>query len=153
MPDMNIPCEGGCRCDRLRFRISAPPLVTMACHCRGCQKMTGSAFSLSVAIPTQGFAIIKGEPVVGGLRGAAHHMFCPHCLSWAFTRMEGMDGSVNVRATLLDDASWYAPFIESQTLEKLPLAATPAAHSFERFPALEAFPGLIQEYSARRQSA
>jgi hypothetical protein len=153
MTDMNIPCEGGCRCDRLRFRISAPPLLTMACHCRGCQKMTASAFSLSVAIPTQGFAIIKGEPIVGGMNGAAHHMFCPDCLSWTFTRMEGMDAFVNVRATLLDDASWFAPFIETQTLEKLPWATTPAAHSFERFPALEEFPALIQEYAARGRSA
>jgi hypothetical protein len=152
MTAMKIPCEGGCRCERLRFKISAPPLLTMACHCRGCQKMTASAFSLSVAIPTQGFAIIKGEPIVGGMHGAAHHLFCPHCFSWAFTRMEGMDAFVNVRATLLDDAAWYAPFIETQTLEKLPWATVPARHSFERFPAFEAFPALIEEYAARGRS-
>ena len=108
MEPQSLPIEGGCRCGAVRFRISAPPLLTMACHCTGCQRMTASAFSLSAAIPTQGFEVIAGEPVIGGLHGPdAHHYFCPHCMSWMFTKPQAMDWFVNVRATLLDDARWY----------------------------------------------
>ena len=91
MRDRNLPREGGCRCGQVRIKVSAPPLVTMACHCTGCQKMSSSAFSLSAAIASEGFAVTKGAPVIGGLHGATRHYFCPHCMSWMFTRPEGLD--------------------------------------------------------------
>jgi hypothetical protein len=142
--------EGGCRCGQVRFKVSAPPLLTMACHCRGCQQMTASAYSLSAAIPADGFEVTAGEPVVGGLHGPdAHHMFCPHCMSWMFTRIEGLDAFVNVRATLLDDAGWLEPFVETCTSEALPWATTPAKHSFEGMPPAEVFEGLVKDFLAR----
>jgi hypothetical protein len=147
MTGLNLPAEGGCRCGRVRIRISAAPLVAMACHCTGCQKMSSSAFSLSAAIPADGFAVTEGEPVIGGLRGATRHYFCPHCMSWMFTRPEGMDWFVNVRATMLDDPGWYAPFIETWTSEKLAFAQTGAPHSYETLPPMDAYEGLIKEYA------
>ncbi|MDR3376239.1 MAG: GFA family protein [Ancalomicrobiaceae bacterium] len=140
--------EGGCRCGRVRLRVKVRPLVTMACHCTGCQRMTASAFSLSSLYPSAGFEVTEGEPVIGGLHGAARHFFCPHCMSWLFTRPEGMDQFVNVRSTMLDDAGSYVPFIETYTSEKLPWATTPAVHSFEQFPPMELFPTLLEEYAA-----
>ena len=151
MSKPDLPAEGGCRCGQVRLRVSAPPLLTLACHCTGCQTMSASAFSLSVAIPAAVFAVTQGEPVIGGLHGAARHYFCPHCMSWMFTRMEGLDDFVNLRPTMLDDHSWFAPFAETYVSEKLPWAATGAAHSFAKFPAMEAFGGLIQEFAARPQ--
>ncbi len=152
MTQPTLPMDGGCRCGQIRLRISAPPLLTMACHCTGCQTMSASAFSLSALIPAQAFAVIKGEPVIGGLHGAARHYFCPHCMSWMFTRMQGLDAFVNLRPTLLDDHSWFTPFIETYVCEKLPWAVTPAKHSFEKFPAMEAFGGLMGEYAARERA-
>jgi hypothetical protein len=67
--------DGGCRCGQIRFAVSLPRFLTMACHCTGCQRMTGSAFSLSAAIPSKGFTITKGDPVIGGLHGATRHFF------------------------------------------------------------------------------
>jgi hypothetical protein len=148
MSELTFPCEGGCRCGLVRLRISASPLLTMACHCTGCQRMTASAYSLSVAIPSEGFSVIKGEPVIGGLHGATRHFFCPHCMSWMFTRAEGMDWFVNLRPTMLDDPRWFVPFIETFTSEKLPWATTPAVHSFAGFPAFEDYAALTQEYAA-----
>jgi hypothetical protein len=143
------PREGGCRCGRVRFRISAPPLLTMACHCSGCQRMTGSAFSLSEAIPSEGFAVIAGEPTIGGLHGATRHFFCPHCMSWLFTRPEGLDWFVNVRATMIDDARDFVPFVETMTSEKLPWVTTPAVRSFERWPTFEEYSALPDQYARR----
>jgi len=48
---------------------------------------------------------------------------------------------------MLDDVSWFAPFIETMTSEKLPWATTPAVHSFEKWPALDAYQGLIKGYA------
>jgi hypothetical protein len=149
MTKLNLPCEGGCRCGKVRIRISAPPLLAMACHCTGCQRMTGSAFSLSVAIPSDGFSVSKGEPVIGGMHGATRHYFCAHCMSWMFTRPEGFDFFINVRPTMLDDPGWFVPFIETMASERLPWATTPAKHSYERWPAMEEFDGLIKDYAAQ----
>ncbi len=122
------------------MRVTGSPLLTGACHCTGCQRMSASALSLSVALPGDGFEVTKGEPVIGGLHGdAARHFHCPQCMSWMFTRVgSGADAFVNLRPTMLDDATRFVPFIESYTSEKLPWAATLAFHSFERFPPMEA---------------
>jgi hypothetical protein len=149
MQDWMLPRDGGCRCGRVRVRITAPPLITMACHCRGCQRMSASAFSLSAAIPSEGFAVTAGEPVIGGLRGAARHFFCPSCMSWMFTRPEGIDWFVNLRPSMLDDPAGFAPFVETFTDEKLPWAGTGAARSYPRFPAFEAYEGLVAAFAAR----
>ena len=109
--------------------------------------MTSSAFSLSAAIPTDGFAVVAGEPVIGGLRGASRHYFCGHCMSWMFTRPEGLDSFVNVRSTLLDVGGALDPFIETWTSEKVLWATTPAVHSYPALPELSAFAELISEYS------
>jgi hypothetical protein len=149
MDDWNLPWDGGCRCGRVRLRVSAPPLVTVACHCTGCQRMSSSAFSLSVAIPSQGFAVTQGEPVIGGLHGAARHLFCAWCMTWMFTRMEGFDDFVKLRPTMLDDARWVVPFVETFTSEKLPWATTPAVHSYPTFPAMEDYAALVADFAAR----
>lgn len=38
------------------------PILTMACHCRGCQRMSASAFSLTAMFPNSDFA-----PGLGGI--------------------------------------------------------------------------------------
>lgn len=149
----SLPVEGECRCGQVRMRITKPPLITMACHCRGCQRMTSSAFSLSVGVPADGFEVIAGEPAIGGLHGASRHFYCPHCMSWMFTRPEGAENFVNVRATLLDDPRWMTPFMETYASTKLPWVTTPAVHSFPEFPTYEDFGRLIPAYAAAQAEA
>ena len=150
--DPRLPADGGCRCGALRFRVTAPPLMTAVCHCRGCQRMTGAPFSSTAMVPADGFAVIAGDPVRGGAKSPElHHFHCPDCLSWVFTRVSGMeDRFVNVRATLFDDPSWFAPFIESFTRDRLPWVTTPARHAFDEFPDMQAYTGLIADYAAAR---
>jgi hypothetical protein len=148
MKRLNLPLDGACRCGRVKIRISAPPMLTMACHCTGCQRMSGSAYSLSAAIPTEGFAVIAGAPVVAGANAEAGHHFCPDCMTWMFTRPAGFDFFVNVRPTMLDETGWYSPFIETYTSEKLAWAQTPAEHSYEKYPPMEDYEKLIGAYAA-----
>jgi len=147
--DWALPWEGGCRCGKIRFRVSAPPLLTAACHCTGCQRMSASAFSLSLALPAAAFSIVTGEPVIGGMHGPARHYFCGWCLSWMFTRPDGLDDIVNLRASMLDRHEWFVPFVEFWTDEKLSWATTPAVHSFAGMASPEDFPDLIAQYAER----
>lgn len=145
------PVEGGCRCGRVRFRVSEPPLLEVACHCRGCQRMTASAFSTSIAVAEEAFAITSGDMVRGGLgEGDVHHHHCGTCLSWVYTSFPPSLGFVNVRATLLDDPSWHTPWLEVETRSKLPWAHTGAQRSFEGSPPAGAYIGFITEYRSAR---
>ncbi|HZH12610.1 MAG TPA: GFA family protein [Microvirga sp.] len=147
MAEETVVQGGECRCGQVRFRVRGRPVITMACHCTGCQRMTASAFSLSALYASDAFEVVEGEPVIGGLHGPTRHFFCPHCMSWLFTRPEGLDGFVNVRATMLDDARDFTPFIETCTGEALPWAKTSAVHSFEKFPPMERYPDLVAEFA------
>jgi hypothetical protein len=111
--------------------------------------MSASAFSLTVTVPADGFEVTRGEPVLGGLKGpVSHHHHCPDCLSWVFTRAEGMDWFVNLRAPMLDDHGWFTPFVELFTAEKLPWAATGAPNSHEGSPEMDEWGRLMAAYSA-----
>ena len=153
MSRLKLPLGGHCRCGEIQLRISAPPILTMACHCTGCQRMSASAYSLSAAIPTRGFEVTRGEPVLGGLRDPElRHFFCPSCMSWMFTRPPEMvtrflPAFVNVRATMLDDVSWFSPFVETWAKAKLSWATTPAAHSYPEFPPVEDYAMLLAEFA------
>lgn len=111
--------------------------------------MTASAFSLSVAVPAEGFEVTHGEPVLGGVQAETQHYHCPFCKSWLFTKAPEMDTFVNVRASTLDDHSWFAPFVETWTGEKLAWVQTPAVHSFPALPQLSDWPNLIADYQQR----
>jgi len=124
-------------------------MITMACHCTGCQRMTASAFSLSALFAAGAFEVTAGEPVVGGMHAEPTHYHCPHCMSWMFTRMAEAAGFVNVRATLFDDAQGLEPYAETYTSEKLPWAVTPAVESYPQFPPPEAWGTLMAGYAAR----
>lgn len=144
--DWKLPWRGRCRCERVRFEITAPPLGTMACHCMGCQRMTASAFSLSVLVPAAGFTV-SGDVVIGGIHGPDRHFHCDHCKSWMFTRPNGMETLVNVRATMLDDHAWFVPFVETATSEGFAWAKTGARHSFPNLPGPEAFGPIVEEFA------
>lgn len=144
--DANVT-NGGCRCGKVQLKVRGRPAMTMACHCTGCQKMTASAFSLSSLYPDENVEVSGLEPVIGGLHGDLRHFFCPHCLSWMFTRFDAMGPFVNVRATMLDDAAGFAPFMETCTSEKLPWVQTPARHSYPQFPPMGDFPRLMGEFA------
>jgi len=133
----------------VRFRVTAPPFLSSACHCSGCQRMTASAFTLSLGVPRDAFEVTKGEPVLGGVGDPPIHYHCPHCKSWVFTRVEGLDFFVNLRATMLDDHRWFVPFVEVYTSEKMPWAETGAAHSFATQPEMDGYQALIEDYRAR----
>ena len=146
MPD--LPLEGSCRCGAVRIRVTKPPLFTSVCHCHGCQKMSSSAYSLTAGFPADGFEVIEGEPVLGGVSKDCHY-FCPSCMSWMFTRPPGVDFIVNVRPTMLEDTAWFTPFMQTYTSTKLPWVSVETTYSYEEFPRMEDFQRLAGEFAGQ----
>lgn len=149
MNTTQFPLAGKCRCGNVHIEIAAAPIMTSACHCRGCQRMSASAYSLTAMVPAQAFRVTAGQPEKGGIKGPQlDHYFCPDCKTWMFTRIVGMAEIVNVRPTMFDDSNWSRPFIETMTAEKLPWVETPARYSYEGFPPPEDFQRLLDAFTA-----
>jgi len=143
--------HGGCRCGRLRFRLSSRSLLDSICHCTGCQRMTGGAFSVTTATASDSFEVVSGDPVVGGIHGEqAHHYHCDWCKSWVFTRLEPDLGFVNVRAAMLDDPGTFTPFVEMQVAERRPWVHLAVERSYDRFPPMEEYPAIIADFATWR---
>jgi hypothetical protein len=142
--------SGSCRCGHVQFEARPPAFMTAACHCKGCQRMTGSAFSLSVMYAADNFQVTQGEPVMGGLKAFPAHYVCPECSSWVFTRIATPTGElVNVRSTMFEYDDHARPFIETCVAEKLNWVQVGATHSFDQFPPGDQFGALIGEFMER----
>lgn len=139
-------------CGGVRFEISQAPALTLACHCRGCQRLSASAYSLSEMIPIDGFRMLEGEPVLGALHGPSRYLYCPRCLNWLFTRPAGLEAFIMVRATMLDETGDFWPFVETMTRYKLPWATTPSVLSFPELPRRDEFDEVLRTFAAHKAS-
>ena len=63
-PTAVYPLEGGCDCGRIRYRMETAPLIVHCCHCRWCQRETGTAFALNALIEAERLVHLKEEPEV-----------------------------------------------------------------------------------------
>lgn len=140
---------GRCLCDRVTFSVSSPPLMTLACHCKGCQRLTSSAYSVSGVFPREAFELTTGEAVIGALRGEAQHWYCDSCKSWIYTVPPGNSPVVNVRLTLLDDPPRGMPHVEMYTSEAQEWALLGSPHQFAKFPPPEDYPALAESFAGR----
>ena len=59
---MTEDLEGGCACAAVRYRFISRPMFVHCCHCRDCQRQTGSAFVLNALIETERVSVLSGNP-------------------------------------------------------------------------------------------
>ena len=118
---MNIPFTGGCACGAIRYECTAKPVMTLKCHCRDCQQVTGGGFAAAVVLAAKAFRLTKGELTyhfTPSLAGGKHKRgFCAQCGS----RITGAERQgepsriIGVLAGSLDDPSWFKPQAEVWT--------------------------------------
>ena len=103
--------EGGCLC-KVRYSADAEPTFVAVCHCKNCQKGTGTAFSVVVALPTPTLTV-RGTLQTFTGRGdsgkATYRRFCPECGSALIDEAEILPNVTMIMAGTLDDASWVKP--------------------------------------------
>jgi hypothetical protein len=121
--------EGGCQCGRVRYRISAEPLFLAACHCKECQRASGSAFGLSLIVPAAAFSV-EGElkmferPADSGR--SMRCFFCPECGTRIYHEPSYAVPVVNIRAGTLDYTSRLDPKLHAWVSSKQPWTPLPA---------------------------
>ncbi len=105
---------GACLCGEVKFSLDrSKVLMASHCHCRDCQRATGSGFATFVAVPDATFEISSGDvgefSVKGESGGEVTRFFCRNCGTPLFSRVAAMAGFSFVKAGILDDASWVEP--------------------------------------------
>jgi hypothetical protein len=117
---------GGCQCGGVRYRFEGEPLELTVCHCRECQRQSGSAFGMSLSIPASAFELTSGHlnffEVVcdsGRIKTCA---FCPTCGTRIYHRTEA---GISIKAGTLDDTSSLRPGSHYWTKRKQPWVLIP----------------------------
>ena len=108
-----VPFSGGCACGAVRYECVVPPLRMVNCHCRDCQRASGSGYSATVIVAASGLRLLRGEckryQVTGDSGNVATREFCGVCGTPLFASSSGRPDFVGVKAASLDDPSWFAP--------------------------------------------
>jgi len=125
------PHDGGCTCRYVRYRMTSRPLIVHCCHCRWCQRETGSAFALNALIEAQRVQLTSGEVDVVDTPSASGKgqriSRCPKCHVALWSNYAGGGDTVRfVRVGTLDEPDRLPPDIHIFTASKQPWVLLPA---------------------------
>jgi hypothetical protein len=111
--DIAIPFQGGCACGAIRYECTATPLRMVNCHCRDCQRASGSGYSATVIVSANSVRLLRGECkehcIVAESGNVARRQFCGACGSPLFAASVARPQFLGLKAASLDDPSWFTP--------------------------------------------
>lgn len=106
--------QGGCLCGGIRYAATSDPMRVTICHCRFCQRATGSAYLVEPIFTKSDFKVTSGRPKVyrqcseGSGKMVDIH-FCAECGTKLFLTFERFPGIVGAYGGTFDDPNWFAP--------------------------------------------
>jgi hypothetical protein len=126
MPDR---LQGGCACGGVRYELASAPMFVHCCHCRDCQRQTGSAFVLNALIEAERVILLSGDveaiavPTDSGRPHEIHR--CASCKVAVWSVYGGIAKLRFVRVGTLDDPAALPPDVHIYVRSKLPWIALP----------------------------
>ncbi|ESR27504.1 GFA family protein [Lutibaculum baratangense] len=146
---------GGCSCGAVRYRLDGPPMFVHCCHCRDCQRQTGSGFVVNALIESSHVQLIAGKPqpvTVPTESGYPHDILrCPECRVAAWSDYGRRGTMIFLRVGTLDEPVTITPDVHIYTRSKLPwVALPPGVPAFAEYYEIEA---LWPAESLRRRAA
>ncbi|MCX4174520.1 MULTISPECIES: GFA family protein [Paraburkholderia] len=103
---------GGCQCGQVRYRVTAAPLRTVTCHCKECQRQSGSAFGMSMIVSGESLKLtgeLKQYTRIADSGNENTGFFCPDCGVRIFQQIKGREAVVVIKPGTLDETSWLRP--------------------------------------------
>jgi hypothetical protein len=130
---------GGCLCGAVRYESEGDPLYSLQCHCRDCQRSSGTAYIAAMRVPASGFRITQGAPKrYLGRADSGNEItraFCGDCGSPLYVQVSTRPDIVGLRVGTLDDPSAFRP--EADIFVK---SAQPWEHLDPALPKYETYP-------------
>ena len=109
---MTYPIDGACQCGNVRYQLLEAPVKILACHCRECQKLSTSAFSITALVKTSSVTF-TGEMAdwqrtaeSGNINGAR---FCPTCGNRIYHYNPDQPDMLKLKPANLSDTSIIRP--------------------------------------------
>jgi hypothetical protein len=136
---------GRCTCGAVRFRLASAPLFVHACHCRWCQRETGTAFATNAIIETERLQSFGEAPVLVHTPSASGRgqqvARCAHCQVALWSHYSGAGQALAfVRVGTLLDPDRLPPDIHIFTSTRRPdvrlpegVPAVPAYYEREQY--------------------
>jgi hypothetical protein len=131
--------EGRCTCGHVRYRLTSKPMFVHCCHCRWCQRETGTAFALNALIESDRVELLSGEPELvhtPSQSGVGQKIArCPQCRIALWSNYGGAGDKVRfIRVGTLEEPDRFPPDIHIYTMSKQPWVVlppgTPAVHEY-----------------------
>lgn len=101
---------GGCLCEAVKYQVQGPPSLRYLCHCRNCQRATGSTFQANCFFARAGFDVTQGKDKLSvfqfkgtGSGSDQRRHFCTLCGTPLFIFPGNKEEIVVVYAGTLDD--------------------------------------------------
>jgi hypothetical protein len=123
----------------VRYRLSGTPLIVHACHCRWCQRETGTAFALNALYEADRVTHLGDEPEIvltPSASGKGQRIArCPSCRVSVWSNYPQAGAAVRfVRVGTLDEPDRLPPDIHIHTSSKQPwLILPPGAKAVPEF--------------------
>jgi len=122
--------DGGCTCRHVRYRLTSAPMFVHCCHCRWCQRETGTAFALNALIESDRVQLLRGgvdvvdTPSNSGKGQKISR--CPQCRIAVWSNYGGGADLIRfVRVGTLDEPDALPPDIHIFTTSKQPWVVLP----------------------------
>lgn len=131
--------DGGCTCREVRYRLTDSPMFVHCCHCRWCQRETGTSYALNAMIEAERVVLLAGEPEVVDTPSLSGHgqkiARCPTCRIALWSNYAGAGEAVRfVRVGTLDEPDRVPPDIQIFTASRQPwVVLSPDLPAVEEF--------------------
>lgn len=130
--------NGGCLCGAVRYECNAEPIFMGNCHCRDCQKASGSAYEAAIGVPAPALKITGNVKYFDSKADSGNMVsrgFCPECGSRLFGKSSGMAQLAIIMAASLDDPKQFQPGMDVYTSSAQPWDhMNPALPKFLKMP-------------------
>lgn len=155
-PSTVYPLQGGCDCGQIRYRMETAPLIVHCCHCRWCQRETGTAFALNALIEAERVIHLESEPQIidtPSQSGRGQKIArCPTCRIAVWSNYAGAGPVIRfIRVGTLDTPDFLRPDIHIYTASRQPWVQLP-----QGVPAVAEFYDIERQWSpeslARREA-
>lgn len=103
---------GRCLCGAVQYQSAGPMLFSAICHCRDCQRTSGTGGVPVLGVPKTSFTVsgpVKQSCTKGGSGLQALRNFCPECGSLLFGTPESAPDLVTIYVGTLDDPTLFQP--------------------------------------------
>jgi hypothetical protein len=137
---MSVVHRGSCLCGAIRYEIDTELGEFGYCHCRSCQKASGTAHAANAPVDRTHFKLLVGDAALKEFESSPgkFRCFCGECGSPIYAYLEATPNVLRIRLGSLDTEFAKKPRAHSWVSERAPWAPiTDDVPQFDRWASKE----------------